>query len=79
MNWNIVDDYFMTQLCLTPTRESNIRILDLLITNEPEHISNLDIRDPTELGMTTGHKVIIFTFCKTFNTIMSKKRLQTPA
>ena len=61
----------MTLLCLTPTKESNI--LDLLITNEPEHISNLDIRDPTELGMTTGHKVIIFTFCKTFNTIMSKK------
>ena len=31
---DILDDYFMTQLCLTPTRQSNI--LDLLITNQPE-------------------------------------------
>ena len=70
---DILDEYFMTQLCLTPTRESNI--LDLLITNQPEQISSLDICDPTEIGMTTDHKVIRFTCCKTFNTITSNKRL----
>ena len=70
---DILDDYFMTQLCLTPTRESNI--LDLLITNQPEQISSLDICDLTEIGMTTDHKVIRFTCCKTFNTITSNKRL----
>ena len=64
---DILDDYFMTQLCLISTRESNV--LDLLITNQPEHISSLDICDPTEIGMTS------FTCCKTFNTITSNKRL----
>ena len=34
---DVLDDYFMSQLCLIPTRESNI--LDLSITNQPEHIS----------------------------------------
>ena len=63
----------MTQLCLTPTTESNI--LDLLITNQPDQISNLEICDPTEIGMTTDHKVIRFTCCKSFNTITSNKRL----
>ena len=58
---DILDDYFMTQLCITPTRESNI--LDLLIRNPPEQISSLDICDPTEIGMTTDHKVIRFTCC----------------
>ena len=76
INWIIrsklllyMDDYFMTQLCLTPTRESNI--LDLLITNPPEQIWSLDICDPTEIRMTTDHKVIRFTCCETSNTIMS--------
>ena len=70
---DILDDYFMTQLCLIPTRESNI--LDLLITNQPEQVSILDICDPTELGMKTDHKVTRFTFSKASNTIMSNKRL----
>ncbi len=70
---DILDDYFMAQLCLIPTRESNI--LDLLITNQPEQVSILDICDPTELGMKTDHKVTRFTFSKASNTIMSNKRL----
>ena len=40
---DILDDYIMTQLCLIPTRESNN--LDLLITNQPEQVSILDICD----------------------------------
>jgi hypothetical protein len=70
---DILDDYFMSQLCLIPTRESNI--LDLIITNQPEQISILDICDPTELGMKTGHKVTRFTFSKASNNILSNKRL----
>ena len=69
-----LDDYFMTQLCLTLTRESNIP--DLLITNQPEQISSLDVcTNSTETGMTTDYKVIRFMCCKTFNTIMSNKWL----
>ena len=60
----------MTQLYLTPTRESNI--LGLLITNQPQQISSLDICDPTEIGMTTDHNGTKFTCC---NTVMSNKRL----
>ena len=70
---DILDDYFMSQLCLIPTRESNI--LDLLITNQPEQISILDICNPTKLGMRTDHKVIRFTLSKASNTIKSNKRL----
>ena len=63
----------MTQLCLTLTRESNIP--DLLITNQPEQISSLEVCNSTETGMTTDYKVIRFTCCKTFSTIMSNKWL----
>ena len=63
----------MSQLCLIPTRESNI--LDLIITNQAEQISILDICNPTELGMKTDHKVTRFTFSKSSNNILSNKRL----
>ncbi len=55
-----LDDYFMSQLCLLPTRESNI--LDLLITNQPEQVSFIGVCDPSELGMSSDHKLIRFKF-----------------
>ena len=70
---DILDDYFMSQLCLTPTRESNI--LDLLITNQPEQVSFIDICSPTDLGMSSDHKIIQFKFSSASKTIQSNKRL----
>ena len=53
---DILDNYFMSQNCLLPTRESNI--LDLLITNHPEQVSILDICGPKEMGMSSDHHVV---------------------
>ena len=37
---DVLDDYFMSQLCLVPTRESNI--LDLIIMNQHELVTSKD-------------------------------------
>jgi hypothetical protein len=66
---DILDDFFMSQLCLLPTRESSI--LDLVITNQPEQLSIIDICDPSELGMSSDHKIIRFTFSTASNPIMT--------
>ena len=60
---DILDDYFMSQLCLLPTRGKNI--LDLLITNLPELVSISEvchrlIHSDTEcdLGITITSKLL---------------------
>ena len=68
-----LDDYFMSQLCLLPTRESNI--LDLLITNQPEQVSFMGVCDPSELGMSSDHKLIRFKFSMRSTTFTPNKRL----
>ena len=68
-----LDDYFMSQLCLLPTRESNI--LDLLITNQPEQVSFMGVCDPSELGMSSDHKLIRFKFSMRSTIFMPNKRL----
>jgi hypothetical protein len=55
------------------TRESNI--LDLVITNQPEQLSIIDICDPSELEMSSDHKIIRFTFSTASNPIMRNLRL----
>ncbi len=68
-----LDDYFMSQLCLLPTRESNI--LDLLITNQPEQVSFMGVCDPSELGMSSDHKLIRFKYSMRSTTFTPNKRL----
>jgi hypothetical protein len=68
-----LDDYFMSQLCLQPTRDSNT--LDLVISNQHELVSVIDICDPSEFGMFSDHKIIRFKFSTTSNPIMSNRRL----
>jgi hypothetical protein len=63
----------MSQLFLTPKRESNI--LDQLITNQPGQLSFIDICSPTDLGMCSNHKIIQFKFSSASKTIQSNKRL----
>ncbi len=70
---DILDDYFMSQLCLVPTRESNI--LDLIITNQPEMVTLTEICSPTDLGMSSDHNIIQFHFSYGCNTIHPNKRL----
>ena len=70
---DILDDYFMSQLCLLPTRDFNI--LDLLITNLPELVSISDVRNPSILGMSSDHRIIQFKISVSLNPIVQTKRL----
>ena len=70
---DILDDYFMSQLCLVPTRESNI--LDLIITNQPEMVTLTEICSPTDLGMSSDHNIIQFHFSYGCNNIHPNQRL----
>ena len=64
--------YFMSQLCLLPTRKSNI--LDLIITNQPELVTLTEICSPTQLGINSDHNIIQFHFAYDCYTIQSNKR-----
>ena len=70
---DVLDDYFMSQLCLVPTRESNI--LDLIITNQPELVTLTEICSPSDLGMSSDHNIIQFHFSYGCNTIHPNNRL----
>lgn len=70
---DILDDYFMNQLCLVPTRESNI--LYLIITNQTELVTLTEVCSPTQLGMSFDHNIIQFHFSYGCNTIKPSKRL----
>ena len=70
---DILDDYFMSQHCLLPTRKSNI--LDLLITNHPKQVSILDICDPKEVGMSSDHRVVRFKVLSPVSSTKQPKRL----
>ena len=55
-----LNDHFLSQLNDTPTRGNNI--LDLVITNAPDHISLQDILSPGESALLTDHHPISFDF-----------------
>ncbi|XP_028399956.1 uncharacterized protein LOC114523279 [Dendronephthya gigantea] len=60
-------DYFLTQVVACPTRPSSAgssdgNILDLIITNFPEHVINLDILPPNETQFRTDHSLLVFDF-----------------
>ena len=53
---NMVDDLSLDQLVCSPTRGANV--LDLLLTNSPTAVSNVQVSDNLPL---TDHDVILFT------------------
>ena len=55
---DLIDDYFLEQLCLTPTRLDNI--LDLIITNTPDLVTITDTCDPSKFAMTSDHRLIFY-------------------
>ena len=70
---DVLDDYFMSQLSLVLTRESNI--LDLVITNQPELVTLTEIYSPTDFGMSSDHNIIEFHFSCGCNAIHPNKRM----
>ena len=62
-----IDNYFMTQICLVPTRQNNI--LDLVITTVPDLVSVVEVCDASSFNMSSDHRFILFNVdipsCKT--------------
>jgi hypothetical protein len=56
----LLNDHYLSQLNNTPTRGNNI--LDLVITNTPDHVSLTQILSPEETSMFTDHHTISFDF-----------------
>lgn len=72
-------DLYFSQLIYIPTRDQNI--LDLLITNIPEKIANIEVTDPTQYGLFSDHNYVLFdytgrdAFCHKINrTVYDYKR-----
>lgn len=55
-----LNDYFLTQLNKMPTRSN--KILDLLITNVPEHVNITDVESAESASIFTDHCVIHYEF-----------------
>ena len=56
----LLNDHYLSQLNNTPTRGNNI--LNLVITNTPDHVSLTQILSPEETSMFTDHHTISFDF-----------------
>ena len=54
----ILNDYFLKQLSVEPTRVNNI--LDLVITSTPDRVEIRDIISPNEAGIFTDHAILQF-------------------
>ncbi len=54
------NDHYLSQPNNTPTRGNNI--LDLVITNMPDHVSLTQILSPEETSVFTDHHTISFDF-----------------
>ena len=54
----------LTQIVTSPTRistnNSSSTILDLIITNFPEHVQNLELLTPNEIHFQTDHSLLVF-------------------
>ena len=66
---SLVDDYFLTQVNIQPTRGNNI--LDLLFADSPEKIFNLLVGDPL---IYTDHLFMEFTMRTTIRSTVKKPR-----
>ncbi|CAB4036157.1 Hypothetical predicted protein [Paramuricea clavata] len=58
--YNTLSDHYLSQLVYIPTREQNT--LDLLLTNMPDNIANVDIIDSSTYNLFSDHKCILFEF-----------------
>ena len=54
----ILNDYFLKQLSVEPTRLNNV--LDLIITSSPDRVEVLDIISPNDAGIFTDHAILQF-------------------
>ena len=57
---NILSDHFLNQLIDIPTRENTV--LDLIITNIPVNINNIEVIDPNNFTMFSDHKCVLFVY-----------------
>ena len=69
---NTLSDHYLRQLIGTPTRENSL--LDLLITNIPEHINNIEVTDPGTFNLFSDHKFVLFDIHDTFTSSHKLKR-----
>ena len=56
----ILNDHFLTQLNLIPTRHD--RVLDLVITNVPDRVRVLEVLSPKQSDVFTDHGTVCFEF-----------------
>ena len=65
-----LNDHFLTQINNIPTRNDNI--LDLIITNVPEHVNITDVETPSNAAVFTDHCVLHYEFNAIVKTAKSK-------
>ena len=65
-----LNDHFLTQINNIPTRNDNI--LDLIITNVPEHVNITDVETPSNAAVFTDHCVLHYEFNTFVKTTKSK-------
>jgi hypothetical protein len=58
--YNTLSDLYFSQLIYIPTREQNI--LDLLITNIPDSIANIEVINSSENNLFSDHNRVLFDF-----------------
>jgi hypothetical protein len=58
--YNTLSDPYFSQLIYIPTREQNI--LDLLITNIPDSIANIEVINSSEYNLSSDHNCVLFYF-----------------
>ena len=56
----LLNDHYLSQLNNTPTRGNDL--LDLLVTNMPDHVTLTQILSPEETSVFTDHHTITFDF-----------------
>ncbi|CAB3991882.1 Hypothetical predicted protein, partial [Paramuricea clavata] len=61
--YNTLSDHYLSQLIFAPTRETNV--LDLIMTNIPDNVNNIEVIDPTNFNLFSDHKCILFEFQST--------------
>ena len=70
--YNIIYDHYLSQLVDVPTRETSV--LDLIITNIPDNINNIEVIDPCTLKLFSDHKCALYDLQVTLTPAQKLKR-----
>ena len=70
--YNIISDHYLSQLVDIPARETSV--LDLIITNIPDNISNIEVIDPYTLKLFSDLKCVLFDLQVTLTPAQKLKR-----